>query len=88
LNITDRFTDGIILTVISLVIISVSVSRHYIVCLFESHFNSIGNCINKKLHVISLFGLFYSFYCDWIPSVYTNDIFSSMFTDGVSDGKI
>jgi hypothetical protein len=61
LNITNGFIDGIILMVTLLAILSC----HYIVCLFESHSNFVSNGICKNLHVIVLFGFFYSFYSDW-----------------------
>jgi hypothetical protein len=83
LNITNGFIDGIILMVTLLAILS----RHYIVCLFESHCNSVSNGVCKNLHVIVLFGFFILSIMTGISSVYTDDIFLSVFTDGVSNGK-
>ena len=89
LNTTYRFFYGIILMVISLTILLVSMPCHYTVCLFESRCNSVDNVVCKNLHVILLFGFFF---IPSIPteilSVYTDDIFLSVFTDGVSNGQI
>jgi hypothetical protein len=88
LNITDRFTNEIILTVTTSTILLVSMPRHCTVCLFESHCNSVGNYVCKNLHVIALFGFFIPSIPTVIPSVSTDNIFPSVFTDGVSNGKI
>jgi hypothetical protein len=48
----------------SLAILSVLMPRYCMVYFFKSHCNCIGNCICKSLHVIALFGFFYSFYSD------------------------
>jgi hypothetical protein len=88
LNITDRFTDEIILMVTPSTIQSVSMPRHCTICLFKSHCNSIGNYVCKNLHAIALFGFFIPSIPTVIPSIYTDDIFPSVFTNGVSNGKI
>jgi hypothetical protein len=88
LNITHGLTDGIILMVTPSAILSVSMSRYCMVCLFESHCNSIGNDVCKHLHVIVLFSFFIHSIPTGIPSVYTDNIFSSVFIDRVSDGQI
>jgi hypothetical protein len=88
LNTTDRFFDGIILMVTSSIILLVSMSRHYMVCLFESRCNSIDNGVYKNLHVILLFDFFILSIPTKILLVYTDDIFSSVFIDEVNDGQI
>jgi hypothetical protein len=81
LNITDRFTDSDSVSYS----ININVTSLYdLICLFESHCNFIGNCV---IHVIALFGFFLPFISTAILSVYTDDIFLLVFTDGVNDGK-
>jgi hypothetical protein len=62
-------------------------ARHYTVCLLESHCNSVDNSVCKNLHVIKLFGFFYSFIPTEIPLVYTDKIFPLIYTDEISDEK-
>ena len=83
LNTTNKFIDGIILMVTLLAILS----SHYIVCLFESHCNSVRNNVDKNSHVIVLIGFYILSILTGIFSVYTDDIFLSVFTDGVSNGN-
>lgn len=40
LNITDNFLHKIILLVTMSVMLSIKISRHYIICLLESHYNT------------------------------------------------
>jgi hypothetical protein len=84
----SNITDEIILTVTPSTILSVSLSRHCTICLFESRCNSIGNCVCKNLHAITLFGCFIPFIPTAILSVYIDDIFLLVFINEISDKKI
>jgi hypothetical protein len=59
-----NITNEIISMVTPLTFLSVPMPHHRMVWLFESHCNSIGNCVCKNLHTITLFDFFYSFYFD------------------------
>jgi hypothetical protein len=64
------------------------VTHQYTTSLFESNCNSVGNSIRKNLLIIVLFGFFLTPSIRiGISSVYTDDIFPSLNTNGVSDGK-
>ena len=84
----SNITDEIILTVTPSTILSVSISRHCMICLFESRCNSVGNCVCKNLHAIILFGCFIPSIPTTIFSVYIDDIFLLVFINEVSDKKI
>jgi hypothetical protein len=55
---------------------------------FKSHCNCIGNCVRKNLHVIYCLVFFIPSILTAILLIYTDDIFLSVFTDGVNDEKI
>jgi hypothetical protein len=71
LNITDRFTNIIIPMVNPSVILPIYMTHQCTICLFESHCSFVSSGVCKNFHVL----------------VYTFNIFLSVFTDGVSDGK-
>jgi len=83
-----NITDEIIPTVTPSAILLVSMSCHCTICLFKSRCNSVGNCICKKLHVITLFACVIFFISIVIFLVYTDDIFLLIFINRVSDEKI
>ena len=62
-------------------------TRHCTTSLFEFNNNFVDNDVRKNLHVIILFVFFISSIPTRIFLVYTDDIFSSVNTNGVSDRK-
>jgi hypothetical protein len=116
LNITDDITSRIIQSVTSLVILSVKIPRNHMICLFESHCNTLHHSLgiyrgNLSINIFTdvfyhrvnyignvLCKSYMSLYClpffsipyfpTTIPSVYTDGIFLSVFTNGYRDEKL